>query len=618
MSGMQWARLILAIEFLLPAAVVCQTHTVSQSVHNLSSTGPGTVKSSNDVGVCIFCHVPHGGVDKHLWNKQLPADYDLQKLYTSSTYVQTNNQISERSKLCLSCHDGTIALGQTVATGDLGVTKLMAPSNYLGTDLRRDHPISFSMPARDDGEIATWLLSATPTSPDPNVKLRDGMVECTTCHDPHVPDNDPVATTKFLVRSNQNGGLCLNCHDPNRGDLAGYTSTPHSMSQSTVSLAAGLTYSTVGENSCMSCHSSHNAAGTGPRLLRAVEESNCITCHGPSPIITPAPMDVFTGLSAAGNYKHPVMSVSGVHDTGEALPVNSARHSECEDCHNPHRGQPNAQAPIAPAVQSPMLGSKGVGIDGSVKQPAANEYEVCLKCHGNSNNKPQKKGFDADFGRTAFRQSMIGQADPYNAGYEFNSTIARHNVSQSRTAAVVPSLRPFMLDVNGNVTTRSLATGNIYCSDCHNSDQNRSDGGAGVNGPHFSSWQHLLERRYDTNLPAANPGDPVGTVVYISGKLGSYAMCDKCHDVDGKLVNGGDTVFGLHNRHVVLDGLACSSCHSGHGIQGSDSTHHGNLVDPDTAIVRPVPGSTGDTYINTTSRTCNLVCHGHTHTDKTY
>ena len=37
----------------------------------------------------------------------------------------------------------------------------------------------------------------------------------------------------------------------------------------------------------------------------------------------------------------------------------------------------------------------------------------------------------------------------------------------------------------------------IFCTDCHNSDDNREFGGTGPNGPHGSTLTHILERDYE-------------------------------------------------------------------------------------------------------------------------
>ena len=36
----------------------------------------------------------------------------------------------------------------------------------------------------------------------------------------------------------------------------------------------------------------------------------------------------------------------------------------------------------------------------------------------------------------------------------------------------------------------------IFCTDCHDSDDNREFGGTGPNGPHGSIYPHILERNY--------------------------------------------------------------------------------------------------------------------------
>src|SRR5512134_3498758 len=113
--------LVLALAWpgLAPAA---KKPEVSQSKHNLSATYPVTpdprdVRSA-ETQVCAFCHTPHGARTDvtPLWNRQdSGATYTT---YTSTSYDAQNITAEFQatpagsSKLCLSCHDGTIALGQ--------------------------------------------------------------------------------------------------------------------------------------------------------------------------------------------------------------------------------------------------------------------------------------------------------------------------------------------------------------------------------------------------------------------------------------------------------------------------------------------------------------------------
>ena len=61
-----------------------------------------------------------------------------------------------------------------------------------------------------------------------------------------------------------------------------------------------------------------------------------------------------------------------------------------------------------------------------------------------------------------------------------------------------------MLNLDGVTQGRAMGT-QIFCTDCHNSDDNREFGGAGPNGPHGSKWTHILERRYEFSQ-APTPG----------------------------------------------------------------------------------------------------------------
>src|SRR4051795_4219699 len=84
---------------------------VRNTKHNLSATGPGTLKATSETQVCVFCHTPHGAEAipaAPLWNRKLSA-----ATYTTYTSTSIDANAAElaagpggSSKLCLSCHDG--------------------------------------------------------------------------------------------------------------------------------------------------------------------------------------------------------------------------------------------------------------------------------------------------------------------------------------------------------------------------------------------------------------------------------------------------------------------------------------------------------------------------------
>lgn len=609
------ALLTLLLLAALPAAA--QRLSVTESVHDLSPTGPGTVKAASGYA-CLFCHAPHNVLTEQtpLWNHQLSVQ--AYTPYTSSTYHQTGAQpqVGSPSKLCLSCHDGTVALGQTVASGNIPVSGGLSARTNLGTDLRRSHPVSFATPMADNGELRLTLFQTPPQTADPEVRLVQGRVECTTCHEPHTPNLDPVVQ-KFLVRDSSSGQLCLACHDPSRPTatyLRGWSSSQHALaSHATSGAAAAAGYPTVSASACSSCHISHNGASDA-RLLRQTEENTCAACHR-GQNLSPALPDVM-GAFEQSQYRHPVELV-GMHDPAEnAFPLNANRHAECADCHNPHAAQGSA-AGIPPGVPAALAGATGVSAsDGSSPlRPAANEYEVCLKCHGDSTNKPQSASYTV-FGRTPYRQTFPTVLDPYNKRLEFQSQIARHNVLQPARSGVSPSLRANMLDFNGNAVGRSLAPGTyLYCSDCHNSDKARNSGGTGANGPHGSAYNHILERRYELEPAPATPGGSTTGVSYVSGINGTYALCDKCHDVANHVLTS-NSAFPRHRQHVVNERASCSTCHAAHGIQGGSLVNNSRLINFDTRIVGP--DSQGRLRFDSSARACYLRCHGDDHRGEHY
>ena len=127
---------------------------VVDTKHNLSVSGPGAIRAASETQVCIFCHTPHNSTTQApLWNRTDPGGpYQMYWSPTMNAYPSAGSapQPNGSTKLCLSCHDGTIALGATVASGTIpmsgGVTTIpTSSSGYFGTDLSGHHPISFQV-----------------------------------------------------------------------------------------------------------------------------------------------------------------------------------------------------------------------------------------------------------------------------------------------------------------------------------------------------------------------------------------------------------------------------------------------------------------------------------------
>ena len=147
---------VLAIVIFLPFALMGQD--ISSTRHNLSISGPGSVTSGSVNEICIFCHTPHHSTPSApLWNRELPTG-QIYKLYGSSTLDSTleNPQLRSGnfSLLCLSCHDGTIALGDFVnpSQEDPSFTFGLNDRGRLGTNLSDDHPVSL---VYDNGRSAS-------------------------------------------------------------------------------------------------------------------------------------------------------------------------------------------------------------------------------------------------------------------------------------------------------------------------------------------------------------------------------------------------------------------------------------------------------------------------------
>jgi hypothetical protein len=198
----------------LLAASTASAGTIVGSEHDLSTKGYGTTQ------ICIFCHTPHNALNTAgvpLWNHaSSTATYTV---YSSPTMNATVGQPGASSKLCLSCHDGTVAVDSY--GGRTGTITITGGANF-GTALSNDHPIGITYNAalatadgalaNPDTKIVTIGTSPSKTGSISSTMLIGGVLECASCHDVH---NTFTQTTAGLVKISQTApasGLCLACH----------------------------------------------------------------------------------------------------------------------------------------------------------------------------------------------------------------------------------------------------------------------------------------------------------------------------------------------------------------------------------------------------------------------
>jgi len=160
---------------------------IANSKHDLSVHSPHPVRAVEEERICVFCHTPHNAQPQTpLWNRHTPTTH--YRIYRSSTTDARIDQPSGPSKMCLSCHDGSLAVGlvrSRPATDPIPMTAHTLPPGpaNLTNDLSDDHPIDFRYdralsnvdPQLRDPQIISRKLSLGPHS----------EVHCTTCHDPH-------------------------------------------------------------------------------------------------------------------------------------------------------------------------------------------------------------------------------------------------------------------------------------------------------------------------------------------------------------------------------------------------------------------------------------------------
>lgn len=188
-------------------------------LHDLSSTSSGPNKSDTQTQLCVFCHVPHNSqpaVSRPLWSHTMTTQNltwaPAATVRGTTLPTSITGAALAGSRACMSCHDGTVALGDllngtggTVTGPNVTAGKLTGGPNFLNPSaMESNHPLGVTQPPAIPGFTG---FKVVPASSAINYDA-SGYVQCGSCHNPHDNTYSP-----FLKADNTGSAICVTCHD---------------------------------------------------------------------------------------------------------------------------------------------------------------------------------------------------------------------------------------------------------------------------------------------------------------------------------------------------------------------------------------------------------------------
>ncbi len=365
---------------------------------------------------CQTCHEPHGA--QNAWMLVLPP-----------------------SQLCVACHTDKAPEASPPAG---------APVHRIGHTYA-----GFKPPAALLSERATF-------GPE-------GELSCLSCHRLH----DASGARPLLIRKNESGSLCLDCHEKEKAVLG----SPHDLRVSSPDTANAHGEKASMSGPCGACHRIHGWARNVPDTGRP-HSSGCLECHRPG---------------GPGSRNRPYVEA---HPVGVPVPPNittplpldaASRDIGCLTCHDPHTPRPPE------AMSEPQNGSHIVAPRSFLRREGS---QLCVLCH------------------EKMAASLQGAHDPAGFAPSLRETLGVHpSTGSCRVCHTTHNAHGPHLWARVPADSPAGPASNL-CRACHNDD-----------------WVKEPQGTHHPLLPASDPNSP-GAETGSASPAGprSEVSCDSCHD----------------------------------------------------------------------------------------
>jgi len=628
---------------------------VRATMHNLSASADGsstptgtvparTVKATIETRVCVFCHTPHGaasGINAPLWNRALPSAPYTPYLSNSIDANPLPGIPGAGSKVCLSCHDGTLAIGTVnvlygfsnvnVAVAGTGVGGVMPEgpgastgfTRNLGIDLGNDHPISFKYDTTlgglsgTDGELRSPPVVVGTTTvvgnsvrgvTKPTYPLENNQMQCPTCHDPHLSDTVSTNPSLKFLRGRRLqqiapvGGnyvpaddiMCLACHDK--------AGTTWSNSAHANELVANQTYlpadaalrefpadTPVWKGSCLNCHDTHAVQGSR-HLLREGTDNGATPKAGGSPAIEQTCFQCHSDLSAS--IITPLATVPNIKSDftlGIRMPITNIDQAVTSEAHDiggsfddsVATGDSSAHCNIATdrCGKDFVESQAALGRVALAQPDLLKRHAECTDCH-NPHRVTKTRLFNDD----ATPPITPAAAGTHKHSIALGDTAAHNNIASG-------SLRGSF-----GVEPSFALSSNEFGANPSGFTVKRGDGGIGASTTVSSTWvtrEYQICFKCHSNFAYDTLVGPPTTVVTPPLSLGTY---------------GGGTPFNTNGAKYYSDVAMESQAplsHQGAPVPG-DSGAHANFSNNNQRSWHPVVDVTGRTLVVRGNASANL------------